>query len=82
MAQDINRLKVELAEKKHTNKWLFEQVVLLFQSNVQYFVFKLESIDEHRKNPLYTCKGFVGDNKIVKQSKKDKLLSKSSMYIK
>lgn len=27
MAQDINRLKVELAEKKHTNKWLFEQVV-------------------------------------------------------
>ena len=26
MAQDINRLKVVLAEKKRTNKWLLEQV--------------------------------------------------------
>ena len=26
MTQDINRLKVVLAEKKHTNKWLSEQV--------------------------------------------------------
>lgn len=26
MAQDINRLKVVLAEKKRTNKWLSEQV--------------------------------------------------------
>ena len=26
MAQDINRLKVVLAEKKGTNKWLSEQV--------------------------------------------------------
>ena len=26
MTQDINRLKVVLAEKKHTNKWLAEQV--------------------------------------------------------
>jgi DNA-binding XRE family transcriptional regulator len=25
MTQDINRLKVVLAEKKHTNKWLSEQ---------------------------------------------------------
>ena len=25
MAQDINRLKVVLAEKKRTNKWLSEQ---------------------------------------------------------
>lgn len=25
MTQDINRLKVVLAEKKHTNKWLAEQ---------------------------------------------------------
>ena len=26
MAQDINRIKVVLAEKKRTNKWLSEQV--------------------------------------------------------
>jgi len=26
MSQDINRLKVVLAEKKRTNKWLSEQV--------------------------------------------------------
>lgn len=26
MAQDINRLKVVLAEKKRTNKWLAEQL--------------------------------------------------------
>ena len=26
MAQDINRLKVVLAEKKRTNKWLSEQI--------------------------------------------------------
>ena len=26
MAQDINRLKMVLAEKKRTNKWLSEQV--------------------------------------------------------
>ncbi len=26
MAQDINRLKVDLAEQKRTNKWLAEQL--------------------------------------------------------
>ena len=27
--KDLNRLKVVLAEKKHTNKWLAEQLVLI-----------------------------------------------------
>ena len=37
MAQDINRLKVVLAEKKRTNKWLSEHeedTLQLFQSGV------------------------------------------------
>lgn len=36
--KDINRLKVVLAEKKRTNKWLAEQLgkaLRLFQSGVQ-----------------------------------------------
>ena len=61
MAQDINRLKVVLAEKKRTNKWLSEQVGKDPATVSKWCT----NIGGHRKSTLCRCKrSFVVDKKM------------------
>ena len=67
MAQDINRLKVVLAEKKRTNKWLSEQVgkdpatvskwcTNTMQPNLQTLVAIAKALDVDVKDLLWSIK--------------------------
>ena len=67
MAQDINRLKVVLAEKKRTNKWLSEQVgkdpatvtkwcTNTMQPNLEMLVTIAKALDVDVKDLLWSIK--------------------------
>lgn len=67
MAQDINRLKVVLAEKKRTNKWLLEQVgkdpatvskwcTNTMQPNLETLVAIAKALDVDVKDLLWSIK--------------------------
>ena len=67
MAQDINRLKVVLAEKKRTNKWLSEQVgkdpatvskwcTNTMQPNLETLVAIAKALDVDGKDLLWSIK--------------------------
>ena len=67
MAQDINRLKVVLAEKKRTNKWLSEQVgkdpatvskwcTNTMQPNLETLVAIAKALDVDEKDLLWSIK--------------------------
>ena len=67
MAQDINRLKVVLAEKKSTNKWLSEQVgkdpatvskwcTNTLQPNLETLVAIAKALDVDVKDLLWSTK--------------------------
>ena len=67
MAQDINRLKVVLAEKKRTNKWLSEQVgkdpatvskwcTNTMQPNLETLVAIAKALDVDVKDLLWSTK--------------------------
>ena len=67
MAQDINRLKVVLAEKKCTNKWLSEQVgkdpatvskwcTNTMQPNLETLVAIAKALDVDVKDLLWSIK--------------------------
>ena len=67
MAQDINRLKVVLAEKKRTNKWLSEQVgkdpatvskwcTNTMQPNLETLVAIAKALDVDMKDLLWSIK--------------------------
>lgn len=67
MAQDINRLKVVLAEKKRTNKWLSEQVgkdpatvskwcTNTMQPNLEILVAIAKALDVDVKDLLWSIK--------------------------
>ena len=67
MAQDINRLKVVLAEKKRTNKWLSEQVgkdpatvskwcTNTMQPNLETLVANAKALDVDVKDLLWSIK--------------------------
>ena len=67
MAQDINRLKVALAEKKRTNKWLSEQVgkdpatvskwcTNTMQPNLETLVAIAKALDVDVKDLLWSIK--------------------------
>ena len=67
MAQDINRLKVVLAEKKGTNKWLSEQVgkdpatvskwcTNTMQPNLETLVAIAKALDVDVKDLLWSIK--------------------------
>ena len=67
MAQDINRLKVVLAEKKRTNKWLSEQVgkdpatvskwcTNTIQPNLETLVAIAKALDVDVKDLLWSIK--------------------------
>lgn len=67
MAQDINRLKVVLAEKKRTNKWLSEQVgkdpatvskwcTNTLQPNLETLVVIAKALDVDVKDLLWSIK--------------------------
>ena len=67
MAQDINRLKVVLAEKKRTNKWLSEQVgkdpatvskwcTNTMQPSLETFVAIAKALDVDVKDLLWSIK--------------------------
>jgi DNA-binding Xre family transcriptional regulator len=67
MAQDINRLKVVLAEKKRTNKWLSEQVgkdpatvskwcTNTLQPNLETLVAIAKALDVDVKDLLWSIK--------------------------
>ena len=67
MAQDINRLKVVLAEKKRTNKWLSEQVgkdpaivskwcTNTMQPNLETLVAFAKALDVDVKDLLWSIK--------------------------
>ena len=67
MAQDINRLKVVLAEKKRTNKWLSEQVgkdpatvskwcTNTMQPNLETLVALAKALDVDVKDLLWSIK--------------------------
>ena len=67
MAQDINRLKVVLAEKKRTNKWLSEQVgkdpatvskwcTNTMQPNLETLVTIAKALDVDVKDLLWSIK--------------------------
>mgnify|MGYP002533330446 FL=1 len=67
MAQDINRLKVVLAEKKRTNKWLSEQVgkdpatvskwcTNTMQPNLETLVAIAKALDVDVKDLLWSIK--------------------------
>ena len=67
MAQDINRLKVVLAEKKRTNKWLSEQVgkdpatvskwcTNTLQPNLETLVAIAKTLDVDVKDLLWSIK--------------------------
>ena len=67
MTQDINRLKVVLAEKKRTNKWLSEQVgkdpatvskwcTNTMQPNLEILVAIAKALDVDVKDLLWSIK--------------------------
>jgi DNA-binding Xre family transcriptional regulator len=67
MAQDINRLKVVLAEKKRTNKWLSEQIgkdpatvskwcTNTMQPNLETLVAIAKALDVDVKDLLWSIK--------------------------
>ena len=67
MAQDINRLKVVLAEEKRTNKWLSEQVgkdpatvskwcTNTMQPNLETLVAIAKALDVDVKDLLWSIK--------------------------
>ena len=67
MGQDINRLKVVLAEKKRTNKWLSEQVgkdpatvskwcTNTLQPNLETLVAIAKALDVDVKDLLWSIK--------------------------
>ena len=67
MTRDINRLKVVLAEKKHTNKWLSEQVgkdpatvskwcTNTMQPNLETLVAIAKALDVDVKDLLWSIK--------------------------
>ena len=67
MAQDINRLKVVLAEKKRTNKWLSKQVgkdpatvskwcTNTMQPNLETLVAIAKALDVDVKDLLWSIK--------------------------
>ena len=67
MAKDINRLKVVLAEKKRTNKWLSEQVgkdpatvskwcTNTMQPNLETLVAIAKALDVDVKDLLWSIK--------------------------
>ena len=67
MTQDINRLKVVLAEKKRTNKWLSEQVgkdpatvskwcTNTMQPNLETLVAIAKALDVDVKDLLWSTK--------------------------
>ena len=67
MAQDINRLKVVLAEKQRTNKWLSEQVgkdpatvskwcTNTMQPNLETLVAIAKALDVDVKDLLWSIK--------------------------
>ena len=67
MAQDINRLKVVLADKKRTNKWLSEQVgkdpaivskwcTNTMQPNLETLVAIAKALDVDVKDLLWSIK--------------------------
>ena len=67
MTQDINRLKVVLAEKKRTNKWLSEQVgkdpatvskwcANTMQPNLETLVAIAKALDVDVKDLLWSIK--------------------------
>ena len=67
MAQDLNRLKVVLAEKKRTNKWLSEQVgkdpatvskwcTNTMQPNLETLVAIAKALDVDVKDLLWSIK--------------------------
>lgn len=67
MTQDINRLKVVLAEKKRTNKWLSEQVgkdpatvskwcTNTMQPNLETLVAIAKALDVDVKDLLWSIK--------------------------
>ena len=67
MAQDINRIKVVLAEKKRTNKWLSEQVgkdpatvskwcTNTMQPNLETLVAIAKALDVDVKDLLWSIK--------------------------
>ncbi|MBR5465946.1 MAG: helix-turn-helix transcriptional regulator [Bacteroidaceae bacterium] len=67
MTQDINRLKVVLAEKKRTNKWLSEQVgkdpatvskwcTNTLQPNLETLVAIAKALDVDVKDLLWSIK--------------------------
>ena len=67
MTQDINRLKVVLAEKKRTNKWLSEQVgkdpatvskwcTNTLQPNLETLVTIAKALDVDVKDLLWSIK--------------------------
>ena len=67
MTQDINRLKVVLAEKKRTNKWLSEQVgkdpatvskwcTNTIQPNLETLVAIAKALDVDVKDLLWSIK--------------------------
>ena len=67
MAQDINRVKVVLAEKKRTNKWLSEQVgkdpatvskwcTNTLQPNLETLVAIAKALDVDVKDLLWSIK--------------------------
>ena len=67
MAQDINRLKVVLAEEKRTNKWLSEQVgkdpatvskwcTNTLQPNLETLVAIAKALDVDVKDLLWSIK--------------------------
>ena len=53
MNKDINRLKVVLAEKKRTNKWLAEQ---LMQPNLETLVEIAKILEVDTKDLLWSIK--------------------------
>ena len=70
MAQDINRLKVVLAEKKRTNKWLSEQVgkdpatvskwcTNTLQPNLETLVAIAKALDVDVKDLLWSIKNEI-----------------------
>ena len=67
MAQDINRLKVVLAEQKRTNKWLAEQLgkdpasVSKWCTNASQPSFR--DFGRNRQKPQCGCEGFALVNK-------------------
>lgn len=74
MSKDINRLKVVLAEKKRTNKWLAEQLgkdpgtvskwcTNTMQPNLETLVEIAKALEVDTKDLLWSIKNILVDDK-------------------